>query len=94
MNTEYRKLKNLFLRQSCQDAWEDYARSIRKVNFPRWDYVILTSSNEEQARSFRSQIADRLEQGVLPGWTKYFVQLFVGRKEFLVFDEFLFYDTD
>lgn len=73
MNTEYRKLKNLFLRQSCQDAWEDYARSIRKVNFPRWDYVILTSSNEEQARSFRSQIADRLEQGVLPGWTKYFV---------------------
>ena len=33
MNTEYRKLKNLFLRQSCQDAWEDYARSIRKVNF-------------------------------------------------------------
>lgn len=73
MNTEYRKLKNLFLRQSCQDAWEDYARSIRKVNFPRWDYVILTSSNEEQARSFRSQIAARLEQGVLPGWTKYFV---------------------
>lgn len=73
MNTEYRKLKNLFLRQSCQDAWEDYARSIRKVNFSRWDYVILTSSNEEQARSFRSQIADRLEQGVLPGWTKYFV---------------------
>lgn len=73
MNTEYRKLKNLFLRQSCQDAWEDYARSIRKVNFPRWDYVILTSSNEEQARSFRSQIADRLEQSVLPGWTKYFV---------------------
>ena len=73
MNTEYRKLKNLFLRQSCQDAWEDYARSIRKVNFPRWDYVILTSSNEEQARSFRSQIADRLEQAVLPGWTKYFV---------------------
>lgn len=54
MKTEYKKLKNLFLRQSCQDAWEDYARSIRKVNFPRWDYVILTSSNEEQARSFRS----------------------------------------
>lgn len=73
MKTEYKKLKNLFLRQSCQDAWEDYARSIRKVNFPRWDYVILTSSNEEQARSFRSQIADRLEQGVLPAWTKYFV---------------------
>lgn len=73
MKTEYKKLKNLFLRQSCQDAWEDYARSLRKVNFPRWDYVILTSSNEEQARSFRSQIADRLEQGVLPGWTKYFV---------------------
>ena len=73
MKTEYKKLKNLFLRQSCQDAWEDYVRSIRKSNFPRWDYVILTSSNEEQARSFRNQIADRMERGVLPGGTKYFV---------------------
>lgn len=69
----YRKMKNLFLRQSYLYAWEDYARSIRKTNFPRWDYIILTSSNEEQARSFRQQIVYRLEKGVIPGKTKYLV---------------------
>ncbi|MDO4308157.1 MAG: L-fucokinase [Eubacteriales bacterium] len=73
MKSMYRKMKNLFLRQSYLDAWEDYARSIRKTNFPRWDYIILTSSNEEQARSFRQQIAYRLEQGVIPEKTKYLV---------------------
>ena len=69
----YRKMKNLFLRQSYIDAWEDYARSIRKKNFPRWDYVILTSSSEEQAESFRQQISYRLNNGVIPGKTKYLV---------------------
>lgn len=73
MKTMYRKMKNLFLRQSYLDAWEDYERSIRKTNFPRWDYVILTSSNEEQARAFRQQIAYRLERGVIPEKTKYLV---------------------
>lgn len=73
MKSMYRKMKNLFLRQSCLDAWEDYARSIRKSNFPRWDYIILTSSNEEQAKSFRQQIAYRLERGVIPEKTKYLV---------------------
>lgn len=73
MKSMYRKMKNLFLRQSYLDAWEDYARSIRKTSFPRWDYIILTSSNEEQARSFRQQIAYRLERGVIPDKTKYLV---------------------
>ena len=73
MKSMYRKMKNLFLRQSYIDAWEDYARSIRKKNFPRWDYVILTSSSEEQAESFRQQISDRLNKGVIPGKTKYLV---------------------
>ena len=66
-------MKNLFLRQSYLDAWEDYERSIRKSSFSRWDYIILTSSNEEQAKSFRQQIAYRLERGVIPGKTKYLV---------------------
>lgn len=69
----YKKMKNLFLRQSYLDAWEDYERSIRKSSFSRWDYIILTSSNEEQAKSFRQQIAYRLERGVIPGKTKYLV---------------------
>lgn len=73
MKSMYRKMKNLFLRQSYLDAWDDYERSIRKNHFTRWDYIILTSSNEEQAKSFRQQIAYRLERGVIPEKTKYLV---------------------
>ncbi len=69
----YKKMKNLFLQQSCMDAWEDYQRSIRKNSFPAWDYVVLTSSNEAQAESFREQITYRRKQGVLPGRTEYIV---------------------
>lgn len=35
---KYRRLKNLFLRQSYLDAWEDYMRSIRKTSYTQWDY--------------------------------------------------------
>ena len=41
MQYQYKKMKNLFLRQSYIDAWEDYQRSIRKASFPQWDYIVL-----------------------------------------------------
>ena len=44
MNDQYKKMKNLFLRQSYIDAWEDYQRSIRKMSFAQWDYIVLTAS--------------------------------------------------
>jgi fucokinase len=67
------KIKNLFLRQSYQDAWEDYEKSLTKKYFIHWDYVILTASNEEQAAAYRAQIDVRLSQGRLPEQTKYVV---------------------
>ena len=73
MNDQYKKMKNLFLRQSYIDAWEDYQRSIRKMSFAQWDYIVLTASNEEQAEAFRSQIRYRQEKKVLPCKTKYLV---------------------
>ena len=42
-------LTSLFLSQSYQDTWEDYNRSLSSENFPKWDYIILTASNENQA---------------------------------------------
>ena len=62
----YKKMKNLFLRQSYLDSWEDYENSLRKPSFIKWDYIILTASNEEQARTYREQIDYRLAQGLLP----------------------------
>lgn len=69
----YKKIKNLFLQQSYLDSWEDYRRSLQKENFIKWDYVILTASNEEQAITYQNQIQYRLENGLLPKATQYAV---------------------
>lgn len=50
---------SLYLSQSYKDAWSDYQRSLRASNFPTWDYILLTASNEHQAQSFREQIDAR-----------------------------------
>ena len=67
------KMKNLFLSQSYQDAWTDYEKSLKRRYFIHWDYVILTASNEDQAKSFEEQIDFRLKQGLLPKQTTYAV---------------------
>ncbi len=64
---------SLFLAQSYQDAWADYGRSLKKERFARWDYVVLTASNEEQAEGFREQIKLRNDEGFLPIQTKFLI---------------------
>jgi len=73
MNYHYNKLKNLFLSQSYLDSWEDYERSLNKTGFIKWDYVILTASNEEQASTYRAQINNRLKLNQLPSKSVYVV---------------------
>ncbi len=73
MSVSYKKMKHLFLRQSYLDAWEDYRRALRKRSFICWDYVILTASNEDQAKAYRQEVDYRLQNGLLPGRTKYAV---------------------
>ncbi len=63
------KLKSLFLSQAYQDCWDDYSRSLKNKNFPVWDYVFLTASNEKQAEGFSKQIEDR--RSFLPEKTKF-----------------------
>ena len=64
---------SLFLRQSYLDAWEDYRRSLHRADFPVWDYIILTASNEAQANAYRQQIAIRRAKNLLPARTHYAV---------------------
>ena len=66
-------MTTLFLAQSYHDAWDDYLRSRDRERFARWDYVILTASDEEQARGFRAQIAQRRQVGELSGRTHFAV---------------------
>lgn len=63
------RIKNLFLRQSYIEAWKDYENAIKKET--GWDYVILTASNEAQAKAYRLEIAYRLQKHMLPNGCKY-----------------------
>ncbi|MBQ9140667.1 MAG: bifunctional fucokinase/L-fucose-1-P-guanylyltransferase [Lachnospiraceae bacterium] len=67
----YAKLNNLFLRQSYLDSWGEYQRWLERGK--RWDYIVLTASNEEQANGYRQEIAYRREQGYLAEDCEYIV---------------------
>ncbi len=67
------KIKNIFLQESYHDSWVDYERTLYKKRMIKWDYIILTASNEEQAEAYREQINFRLENGFLPKETHYAV---------------------
>lgn len=64
-----KNISSLFLSQAYRDCWDDYNRSLKLKKFPRWDYVILTASNELQAEGFRKQIEER--KSFLPKHTKF-----------------------
>ncbi len=63
--------KTLFLQQSYRDAYDLYKSSLSE-KITSWDYVILTASNNEQAKAYEEQINYRLKLGVLPS-SKYAV---------------------
>ena len=65
---------SLFQQQSYRDAWQSYVDGLEnRRGAVLWDYVILTASNETQARAYRAQIEQRLSSGQLPAATHYAV---------------------
>ena len=66
-----KNLTSLFLSQSYHDTWEDYTRALTSENFPVWDYIVLTASDENQAEGYRKQLEDRRE--FLPSRTHFAV---------------------
>ena len=52
-------LNALFYKQSLLDAQNDYQRSLESKDFPRFDAVILTASNDHQAEIFQLQLKSR-----------------------------------
>lgn len=67
-----KKLRNLFLSQSYLDTIRDYEELLDKEK-KTWDYVVLTASNEAQARTYRNEIDVRLAEGTIPSNCKYVV---------------------
>ncbi len=62
----------LFEQQSYEDALANY-QNILKSDSRTWDYVILTASNEAQARGYREQLEARKKAGQIPARTHYAV---------------------
>lgn len=65
------KYKNLFLRQSYLDAYEEYIKTLNSKKSIVWDYVIITASNESQAEAYHTQIQYRLDNHMLTESTHY-----------------------
>ena len=65
--------KTIFLQQSYRDAWDEYARALKDADAARWDYILLTASDENQAETYRAQIRYRVDNGFLPDRTHYAV---------------------
>ena len=63
--------KSLLLQQQYLDTWNDYKLSIESEMFPVWDYIIITASNDVQAKGFNQQIQQRINY--LPKRTKFLV---------------------
>ena len=60
-----------FLAQTYQDIWTDYQYTLSSRYVTKWDYVVITASNEKQARAFEQQIEARLAARLIPPETRY-----------------------
>lgn len=67
------KLKKIFMRETLLDVWNYYEKALKNPNFKTWDWIVLTASNEEQAKIYNSEIEYRLNQGVIPKNINYLV---------------------
>ena len=67
-----KQLRNLFLSQSYLDTIHDYEDFLDKEQ-NGWDYVVLTASNESQARTYRNEIEVRKQEHTIPTNCNYLV---------------------
>ena len=63
--------KTLLFQQQYLDSWDNYNRSIISTSYPFWNYIILTASNDYQAKAYEREIDQRKE--FLPKRTKFLV---------------------
>ena len=61
--------KSLLLQQQYLDTWDNYVLAKESKIHPTWDYIILTASNDFQAKGYDQQIQERID--FLPKRTKF-----------------------
>lgn len=67
------RFKKMFMKETLLDVWNYYENLLNNSDFKTWDWVVLTASNEEQAKIYNSEIEYRLRQGVIPKNINYLV---------------------
>ena len=60
-----------FLSSSYSDLWENYRYIKENPSIKSWDHVVITASDERQARMYRLQIQQRIDRGFLPSSCNY-----------------------
>lgn len=71
--TKIEEIKNNFIQETYEDTWKIYEESLNNSNIPNWDWIILTASNDEQAKIYQYEINNRLNKELLSSNTKYAV---------------------
>jgi hypothetical protein len=61
--------KSLLLQQQYLDAWDEYKLAKDSDNYPTWDYIVITASNDFQSKGYTYQINSRKD--FLPKHTKF-----------------------
>lgn len=67
------EIKDNFIKETYQDTWNVYQKSLEKDSLLKWDWIVLTASNKEQADTYKQEINYRLNKKLLPQNTNYLV---------------------
>ena len=63
--------KSLLLQQQYLDSWEEFKLAKDSKNYPTWDYIVITASNDFQSQGYLQQIDSR--KNFLPSRSKFLV---------------------
>jgi fucokinase len=67
------EIKNNFIKETYQDTWNVYQKSLENNSLAKWDWIVLTASNKNQADTYKQEINYRLSRNLLPQNTNYLV---------------------
>ena len=63
--------KSLLLQQQYLDSWDEFKLAKESKNYPTWDYIVITASNDFQSKGYLHQIDSR--KNFLPSRSKFLV---------------------
>ena len=66
-------IKKNFIKETYQDTWNVYRKTLGNSFIEKWDWIVLTASNKEQANTYKEEIEYRLNRNLLSKETNYLV---------------------